>query len=553
MIIEEIVNEIDKFITKYKALKSDNQTLTQFKSDVKTALNNKGIISTNNDEDVVQSITNYTPSSGSVGLDAEYLKNVGLLPYMFSGTPTERDLLVNKFLFQDPNNQRKFFSTNYLTNVEVRLDGSVTGDFLMTRTRDTSDNPGIDRGKYTITNNGYYINEFKFNKQGNYSISLSDGNLSLDKTINFVIEEITSMGDFLLYAVNLKSRRNVCYDTKKVETLNNLDASSLDGNASSLFSSIVGNLNSLGTQPEKIGYVYNLRTGKAHLVDVVRQQGGMSVPNDSYKALTTLIHGGKIKLVTDSYVFTLMVHGNSSDTFISDIDYQDGDTLVFAFNSSFYPPQSDSHKYNVVSVENYLKTIATALSSDAPVGVDLVGITKDNYEQALGSVISSEDISNDVNFGGIADVSYRYTKYTNGVRFEIKSLLYHGNVYTGSVDMGSYLIDAMAENHANKFKSIIIFDFTGIGDDVAFIDKLDFSTIFREVGYLVIKVNKSQVYSISSGNVVRGKSSSITISNIHRIDGRYPYIKINGSDFMLGSGDLEYTFYDDHLGSLEHL
>ena len=44
MVVEEIVNEIDKFITKYKALKSDNQTLTQFKSDVKTALNNKGII-----------------------------------------------------------------------------------------------------------------------------------------------------------------------------------------------------------------------------------------------------------------------------------------------------------------------------------------------------------------------------------------------------------------------------------------------------------------------------------------------------------------------------
>lgn len=63
MIVEEIVNEIDKFITKYKALKSDNQTLTQFKSDVKTALNNKGIISTNNDEDVVQSINNYTSST----------------------------------------------------------------------------------------------------------------------------------------------------------------------------------------------------------------------------------------------------------------------------------------------------------------------------------------------------------------------------------------------------------------------------------------------------------------------------------------------------------
>lgn len=67
MIVEEIVNEIDKFITKYKALKSDNQSLTQFKSDVKTVLNSKGIIHTNEDSEVVQSITNYTPSTTGSG------------------------------------------------------------------------------------------------------------------------------------------------------------------------------------------------------------------------------------------------------------------------------------------------------------------------------------------------------------------------------------------------------------------------------------------------------------------------------------------------------
>ena len=78
MIVEEIINEIDKFITKYKALKTDNTNLNQFKSDVKTALNVKGIINTNEDSEVIQSITNYTPSTvGSTSLDAEYLKRVG--------------------------------------------------------------------------------------------------------------------------------------------------------------------------------------------------------------------------------------------------------------------------------------------------------------------------------------------------------------------------------------------------------------------------------------------------------------------------------------------
>lgn len=65
MIIDDIVNELDKFITKYKTLKSDNQNLTQFKTDVKTALNSKGIITTTEDSEVVNSINSYNPPSGA--------------------------------------------------------------------------------------------------------------------------------------------------------------------------------------------------------------------------------------------------------------------------------------------------------------------------------------------------------------------------------------------------------------------------------------------------------------------------------------------------------
>lgn len=65
MIIDDIVNELDRFITKYKGLKTDNQSLTQFKTDVKTALNSKGIISTTEDSEVVNSINSYNPPSGA--------------------------------------------------------------------------------------------------------------------------------------------------------------------------------------------------------------------------------------------------------------------------------------------------------------------------------------------------------------------------------------------------------------------------------------------------------------------------------------------------------
>ena len=66
MIIDDIVNELDRFITKYKGLKTDNQNLTQFKTDVKTALNSKGIITTTTeDSEVVNSINRYNPPSGA--------------------------------------------------------------------------------------------------------------------------------------------------------------------------------------------------------------------------------------------------------------------------------------------------------------------------------------------------------------------------------------------------------------------------------------------------------------------------------------------------------
>lgn len=65
MIIDDIVNELDRFITTYKGLKTDNQNLTQFKTDVKTALNSKGIITTTEDSEVVNSINRYNPPSGA--------------------------------------------------------------------------------------------------------------------------------------------------------------------------------------------------------------------------------------------------------------------------------------------------------------------------------------------------------------------------------------------------------------------------------------------------------------------------------------------------------
>ena len=330
MIIDDIVNELDRFITKYKGLKTDNQSLTQFKTDVKTALNSKGIITTTEDSEVVNSINSYNPPSGGTSLDAEYLKKVGLLPSGFTGTLTERDLRVAKFLIQDTNSPNIFYSTQYLSDVTVQLDGEYINNFMLTRTSTSSNASNIEPDKYIITNEGYYINTFKLPKSGNYHIYLGDGVLSLDKTFEFVKEAI-SKNDFLIYAVNLKSNIYKVQGNTAYTHRGRIYTNMLDGISSSNFNNVTRNLNSSGSNPEKLGYVYNVRTGKAFLLDFKWDSSAYpNISNNFKENLSVTMYNSKIYIMTSSYSFALLVKGSNEANFVSDIDYKDGDTLAFA-------------------------------------------------------------------------------------------------------------------------------------------------------------------------------------------------------------------------------
>ena len=297
-------------------------------------------------------------------LDVKYLKEVGLLPQSFSGTPTERDLIVNKFIIQDSKEPLKFYSTDMLTNISIELGGNIVKDYSLNNIRSTEDNLAIDRDKYSITNGGYYINEFSLNEAGTYSVSFNAGPISFKKVLNFNPDNIESMGDFLVYAVNLKSHRNVCYDSKKVESVNCIKREDLDINAQGIFGAVEKALNEMGYQSEMLGYVYNMRTGKADLLDViwVRDDFG-KVPLEFRKSLSTLIYDNKVDIMTNYYSFALLVHGKSETSFISDIDYKGGDTLVFAFYRVLN--NSRAYKYTTLAVANYLGSLVSAISSEA--------------------------------------------------------------------------------------------------------------------------------------------------------------------------------------------
>ena len=120
----------------------------------------------------------------------------------------------------------------------------------------------------------------------------------------------------------------------------------------------------MGGATEYFGYVYNLRTGKADLIDVIWSSPDYGkISSDFHRTLSTVIYNNKVDVLTGSFSFPLLVHGKSAESFLSDIDYKEGDTLVFAFYK--FRNDSRAHKYSVKAVANYLGSLASAISSDA--------------------------------------------------------------------------------------------------------------------------------------------------------------------------------------------
>lgn len=520
MIVEEIVNEIDKFITKYKALKSDNQSLTQFKSDVKTALNSKGIIHTNEDSEVVQSITNYTPSTAgsNASLDASYLKSVGLLPSSFSGNPTERDLIVNNFLFQDSTDSRKFISSEDLLSVSVHLDGEEVNDYRKVTKLSTSFS-GLDLDKYKIPLNGYYINEFKFNKLGNYSVDMSIGTLSLSKVINYIEEKLSSMDNFLVYATNLKSNRVVGYDTIKKETSYNLDSTQLDNDMAHNFIKVENSLNAMGSSTEKLGYVYNIRTGKAFLVDVVWLSSDFSnISSNFKKSLSTVIYNGRIDVLTSSYSFALSVSGDDKNhtTFISDIDYQDGDTLVFAF---YNERNSDkAHEFTTKAVEDYLKPISSAISSDKP------GL-KEEVTYDMGRLVRINNLSLAGHEDNFTELAGKVAIYEKGVKFMPTALsLKNTDGQMPMMALGMLLEEFMPTKDIDYY----VIDLSKLPSNNIALPSETSVSIAKDFANVIIKVNKDNVI---------GNSETI------KINGHIGQsVKINGSDFVKTDNGKNYLY-----------
>ena len=230
---------------------------------------------------------------------------------------------------------------------------------MLTRTSTSSNASNIEHDKYIITNEGYYINTFKLPKSGNYHIYLGDGVLSLDKTFEFVKEAI-SKNDFLIYAVNLKSNIYKVQGNTAYTHRGRIYTNMLDGISSSNFNNVTRNLSSSGSNPEKLGYVYNVRTGKAFLLDFKwDSQAYPNISSNFKENLSVTKYNNKIYIMTSSYSFALLVKGSNEANFVSDIDYKDGDTLAFALYKE--RDNTQSQEATTEDVAEFLKKYIVAV------------------------------------------------------------------------------------------------------------------------------------------------------------------------------------------------
>lgn len=549
MVVEEIVNEIDKFITKYKALKSDNQTLTQFKSDVKTALNNKGIISTNSDEDVVQSINNYTSSTNGstsgTSLNIDDLKYIGLLPADYSKTTVESSDLIKlaETIIQDS----KILSSAESVVVKDKADNSVldiTGAPI-----NSTEYSSLDKNKYYVGFGGEnfkrYQIPFKFGTH-NYTVSITNKGVTRDKDISVT----TTAGNLS------DSYIRIVYDVKRGMAIPGVFTSYvkyLDGGSSNeILSKIKGVFNSYSNQysAESVGLVKNLRTGLVkeltlslnydESVSTMISENKISrrVSEESYKYSFIAKRGNSLRLSVRGSLCLFKVDGGSV---FDNIGYQEGDKLELLLST----PDSSS-RTNLISEYNNIAPLVK------------------NTENPITDPVS-EDVEEDERFGilnrtfsvnaggGYADkINYTVKEFTNGIKVKFTELDYSTN------GAGNYQRELPSIwYYCVGMGSCLELDFTNVSNKGGQLPQtITNSQTFEGIDYLSIKINRDQVFKEVYDSNTGGFKITLGFDTIQyngsRVSSGNQKVKFNNTGYYEFPNDgrhLEYSFITGKLRS----
>lgn len=192
MIVEDIVNELDKFIVKYKENKTTAEQGQSLRTKVKEALAGKGVQNTDflDDNAVVESIKSLSSNGGanigtSANFNIENLKFTGLLPKDFSKeSVSEEDLVkINDTIIKD---------TKIISSAEnILILNKKTGENVGYGVALTSlEQKLLDKNKQYVGSNYYNFKVYNLPVEmgdNEFTVTITNNGISRDKDISITV------------------------------------------------------------------------------------------------------------------------------------------------------------------------------------------------------------------------------------------------------------------------------------------------------------------------------------------------------------------------------
>lgn len=547
MVIEEIISELDKFISKYKENKSNAEKGNTLRSNIKQALTSKGVQGADSLDDnaIVEAVkSSSAPSTGGgTSLNIDDLKYIGLLPADYSKTTVEVTDLIKlaETIIQDS----KILSSAESVVVKDKADNSIldiTGESI-----NSTEFSSLDKKKYYVGFGGgnfkKYQIPFKFGTH-NYTVSVTNNGVTRDKDTSVTTSADTLANNYI----------RIIFDAKKGMAIPGLLTSYvkyLDGSSSDEKLSKIDNIfNYYSNQYsfESVGLVKNLRTGLVkeltlglnydeNISTMIRENKiSRRVSSESYKYNFIAKLGKSLRLSARGSLCLFKVDGGSV---FDAMGYQEGDKLELLLST----PDSSSRsglisEYNNIApiVKNTENPITDPVSED---------VEEDNRFGILNRTFSVNE------GGGYADkINYTVKEFTNGLKVKFTELDY------STQGPANYQRELPSIWHNFKGPgSYVELDFTGITNKGGQLPRtISDSQTFEDIEYLSIKINRDQVftevYDFNTGGSKITLGNDTIRYNGARVSGASQKIKFNNTSYTEYSNDgksLEYSFVTGQL------
>lgn len=339
MIVEDIVNELDKFIAKYKENKTTAEQGQSLRTKVKEALAGKGVQNTDSLDDnaVVESIKSLSSNGGanigtSANFNIENLKFTGLLPKDFSKeSVSEEDLVkINDTIIKDT----KIISSAENILILNKKTGENVGDGVALTSLEQK---LLDKNKQYVGSNYYNFKVYNLPVEigdNEFTVTITNNGISRDKDISITVTaELYAKGlikiqfkpgegfklpgaidRFVKYVDEYDTRTEMSKVSSTIKSYGSLYSTASVGMIKNLRNSIV--------KPLSVGMNFDVSAN-----DLATQN---NVPSSEsavrYSSIFFGKSGNSLRFSRTGSMYLFRVDGNN-DSIFSALDYKDGDTV----------------------------------------------------------------------------------------------------------------------------------------------------------------------------------------------------------------------------------